>query len=215
MDSDQLSNFTNYVDKGGIVFVILLFFSIVSISIIILKIIQFRFIYKVDFDSLRSEISLSKSTFDFFKNNNYLEETNNPLLQILNDSREILLKNNKDENNKSKQITSLVFKHTKKLEKYLPSLEIIAQVSPLLGLLGTVIGMISSFNQLELGGSLVDPAVLAGGIWTALLTTAIGLIVAIPALISHYFFEKKISNIYQDIDSLLILLNNNENNDNR
>ena len=104
MDSDQLSNFTNYVDKGGIIFVILLFLSIVSISIIILKIIQFRFIYKVDFDSLRSEISLSKSTFDFFKNNNYLEETNNPLLQILNDSREILLKNNKDENNKSKQI---------------------------------------------------------------------------------------------------------------
>ena len=62
----------------------------------------------------------------------------------------------------------------------------------MIGLLGTVIGMIDSFNKLELGGSLVDPAILAGGIWTALLTTAMGLIVAIPALISHYFFDRKI-----------------------
>ena len=78
-------------------------------------------------------------------------------------------------------------------QKFLPSLEIIAQVSPLIGLLGTVVGMIDSFNQLELGGSVVDPSVLAGGIWTALLTTAMGLIVAIPALIFYYFFDKKIS----------------------
>ena len=86
----------------------------------------------------------------------------------------------------------LAHKQIRKIEFLLPSLEIIAQVSPLLGLLGTVIGMISSFNQLEIGGSLVDPAVLAGGIWTALLTTAVGLIVAIPSLIAHYFFEKKL-----------------------
>ena len=57
--------------------------------------------------------------------------------------------------------------------------------------------MIDSFNELELGGSLVDPSVLAGGIWTALLTTAMGLIVAIPALVSHYFLEKKLTNSMQ------------------
>jgi len=74
----------------------------------------------------------------------------------------------------------------------MPTLEIIGQVSPLIGLLGTVIGMIDSFNELELGGSLVDPSILAGGIWTALLTTAMGLIVAIPALISHYFYDRNI-----------------------
>ena len=69
-------------------------------------------------------------------------------------------------------------------------------------LLGTVIGMIDSFNELELGGSLVDPSILAGGIWTALLTTAMGLIVAIPALVSHYFFEKRISYFYSSVDNL-------------
>ena len=83
-------------------------------------------------------------------------------------------------------------KETEKMQRFMPTLEIIAQVSPLIGLLGTVIGMIDSFNELELGGSLVDPSILAGGIWTALLTTAMGLIVAIPALISHYFFDRKI-----------------------
>jgi biopolymer transport protein ExbB len=66
--------------------------------------------------------------------------------------------------------------------------------------------MIDSFNELELGGSLVDPSILAGGIWTALLTTAMGLIVAIPALISHYFFEKKLSNYMQLANAFLTKL---------
>ena len=63
--------------------------------------------------------------------------------------------------------------------------------------------MIDSFNELELGGSLVDPSILAGGIWTALLTTAMGLIVAIPALITHYFYEKKIQEIYHSLQNFL------------
>ena len=62
--------------------------------------------------------------------------------------------------------------------------------------------MIDSFNELELGGSLVDPSILAGGIWTALLTTAMGLIVAIPALVSHYFLEKKLNKHSLNIDLL-------------
>ena len=58
-------------------------------------------------------------------------------------------------------------------------------------------------DVLELGGSLVDPSILAGGIWTALLTTAMGLIVAIPALISHYFLEKEINNLHSNLDNFL------------
>ena len=57
----------------------------------------------------------------------------------------------------------------------MPTLEIIAQVSPLIGLLGTVIGMIDSFNELELGGSLVDPSILAGGIWTSITNNCDGI----------------------------------------
>lgn len=62
-------------------------------------------------------------------------------------------------------------------------LELIAMISPLLGLLGTVLGMITSFQQLALAEGAANASVLAGGIWQALLTTAAGLMVAIPAAI--------------------------------
>ncbi len=68
-----------------------------------------------------------------------------------------------------------------RLSSQLRSLDVIALSAPLLGLLGTVIGMISSFQSLEAAGGAANAAVLAGGIWTALLTTAMGLVVAIPA----------------------------------
>lgn len=80
----------------------------------------------------------------------------------------------------------------KKLGKNLRTLGIIAHISPLLGLLGTVTGMIKAFIKIqELGGS-VDAAVLAGGIWEALLTTAAGLCVAIPAIVAYHYFEGKV-----------------------
>ena len=72
------------------------------------------------------------------------------------------------------------------------ALELIANLSPLLGLLGTVLGMIQAFQKLESAGNQVDPALLSGGIWQALLTTAVGLIVAIPALIAHQWLDRRI-----------------------
>jgi len=62
-------------------------------------------------------------------------------------------------------------------------LELIAMISPLLGLLGTVLGMIQSFQELELAQGSANASVLAGGIWLALLTTAAGLLTAIPAAV--------------------------------
>ncbi|MCR9158095.1 MAG: MotA/TolQ/ExbB proton channel family protein [Rhodobacteraceae bacterium] len=62
-------------------------------------------------------------------------------------------------------------------------LELVAMISPLLGLLGTVLGMIQSFQELEMAEGAANASVLAGGIWQALLTTAAGLLVAIPAAV--------------------------------
>jgi len=69
-----------------------------------------------------------------------------------------------------------------KLRSHLRGLELIGTLSPLLGLLGTVLGMITAFQQLQAAGSRVDPSALSGGIWEALLTTAVGLAVAIPTV---------------------------------
>ena len=78
------------------------------------------------------------------------------------------------------------------LEKHLRGLSVIAQSAPLLGLLGTVLGMIEAFIRIEEVGGEVNVSTLAGGIWEALLTTAFGLIVAIPALFFYHFFETKV-----------------------
>lgn len=76
--------------------------------------------------------------------------------------------------------------------RYLNSLDTVAMVAPMLGLLGTVSGMVTTFQKVaELQGQ-VNPSVLASGIWEALLTTAFGLLVAIPALIGYRYFKSRL-----------------------
>lgn len=79
-------------------------------------------------------------------------------------------------------------------------LELIATIAPLLGLLGTVLGMIAAFRALEETGNRADPAVLAGGIWEALLTTAAGMAVAIPAAMALSWFEGVIARLEADME---------------
>ncbi|MBB34944.1 MAG: flagellar motor protein MotA [Hirschia sp.] len=78
------------------------------------------------------------------------------------------------------------------LKSQLSILDLIGSLSPLLGLLGTVLGMIEAFRAMEAAGRNVDPAILSGGIWAALLTTAAGLIVAIPVVAVSSWFERAI-----------------------
>ena len=78
------------------------------------------------------------------------------------------------------------------LKASLRVIEATSQLSPLLGLFGTVIGMMGAFQTLQSAGADADPAALAGGIWVALITTAVGLAVAIPASFALYWFEGRI-----------------------
>jgi len=90
-----------------------------------------------------------------------------------------------------------------RLRDWMRPLEVIAAIAPLLGLFGTVLGMIAAFAQLEAAGSRVDPAVLSGGIWEALLTTAFGLAVAIPTLAAVNWFDRRIERSAQATESAL------------
>lgn len=74
-------------------------------------------------------------------------------------------------------------------EKHLRVLSVIGSTSTLLGLLGTVTGMVQTFMTIEKAGGMADVTVLAGGIWEALLTTVAGLCVAIPTLVCFHYFE--------------------------
>lgn len=87
------------------------------------------------------------------------------------------------------------------LERFLAALGTIAMISPLLGLLGTVWGLIVVFDQIMTTG-LGQPSDLAGGIAQALITTAVGLAVAIPAVIFHRFFQRKVSVLVSQMESV-------------
>ncbi|WP_106746425.1 MotA/TolQ/ExbB proton channel family protein [Yoonia maritima] len=78
-----------------------------------------------------------------------------------------------------------------KLERGFRFLDNVAQLAPLLGLFGTVLGMISAFQSLQDAGNQVDPSILAGGIWVALMTTAVGLAVAMPTSLVLSWFEQR------------------------
>jgi biopolymer transport protein ExbB len=81
----------------------------------------------------------------------------------------------------------------RRLTRNLHVLELTGRMSPLLGLLGTVLGMVEAFKRVASAQGSVDPSLLAGGIWEALITTVAGLCVAIPALVMHHFFEDRMA----------------------
>lgn len=91
------------------------------------------------------------------------------------------------------------------MERFVPALGTISTVAPLLGLLGTVFGMIEIFNDVMLTGS-GNPNELAGGIGVALITTAGGLCVAIPAMVSHRFFLRRLDGLVVNMEQESIKL---------
>ena len=97
------------------------------------------------------------------------------------------------------------------LESYIGWLGIIAGIAPLLGLFGTVVGIIQAFIQLAAGGAVTDPTsfmLLADGIYKALITTAAGLFVGIPALVMYEYFRMKIADLMRDMDKVSVSLLN-------
>ena len=91
------------------------------------------------------------------------------------------------------------------LERYLDTLGTVAAISPLLGLLGTVIGMVKVFAAITTHG-VGNPTVLAGGISEALITTAAGLTVAIPALIGYRYYRNRVDTLVVDMEKEVIKL---------
>ena len=91
------------------------------------------------------------------------------------------------------------------LERYLETLGTIAAISPLLGLLGTVLGMVEVFTEITTQG-VGNPTALAGGIATALITTAAGLTVAIPALIGYRYYRNRVDTLVVEMEKEAIKL---------
>ena len=189
-DWGRLQPFADLVEAGGAIIVILALISVAALAIILLKIVQFtvlrigdrKFIGEVAQMLRRGE---DQAALDF------LVKHPGVVARVMETAvRGKILSG--DEEHVREEVTRVAQVKLDGLERGLAPLSLIATISPLLGLLGTVLGMIAAFQQLETAGDRVDPAILSGGIWEALLTTAAGLTVAIPAAAFFTWFQRAV-----------------------
>lgn len=170
--------------KGGPIMVPLIICSIISIAVIIERYFFFR---RTD----NNNFKLFKKISRFIEEEKYTEAIRDlkgergPVARIM--ATALTYRSNSNINFKE-YIQNTGDQEVAKMEKNLTVLEVIATISPLLGLLGTVLGIIDSFDILSLTGGTANPAQLSSGIARALLTTAAGLFIAIPSTIFYTHF---------------------------
>ncbi len=125
------------------------------------------------------------------------DETDVPVARILKAG---ILKYNRTKEDIREAIQDAGNLEIPRLERYLPALGTCATIAPLLGLLGTVQGMIKAFAQIQNKQGLVNPSDLADGIGNALVTTAAGLTVAIPALVIYNYYMTRVENMVLEME---------------
>ncbi|NQY41583.1 MAG: MotA/TolQ/ExbB proton channel family protein [Henriciella sp.] len=182
MDS-LFSPFLALYEMGGPVLMLLLAVSIFTLTVILLKGWQFRNARVNKGQQIRQAIA-SWDRGQHEKALSEIEASRHFLAPVI-----ALGMQERGGVGLNKRLESEAEQNLMPMERGFRILDMVAQLAPLLGLLGTVIGMIEAFQALQDAGSQVDPAALAGGIWVALLTTAAGLTVAMPTSVALSWFE--------------------------
>ena len=177
-----------FLSKGGILVGPILICSVLALAIFLERIIQFS--------RLRSRgagLAEKVSRHLDAKNETAAREdsrnSDSPMGRVLAQAMEV-----KDQDRETLEtvIVHATEEEVRDLSRYLQALATIANIAPLLGLLGTVIGMIKAFMVIQQMGGKVNAAVLAGGIWEAMLTTALGLSVALPTMVAHSYLVAQV-----------------------
>ncbi|MBU2090995.1 MAG: MotA/TolQ/ExbB proton channel family protein [Alphaproteobacteria bacterium] len=186
------------IHAGGPVVIILLVLSVIALTIIVLKLFQFAAIRIGSRRFVDRAIGLYR-TGRPAEALSVLNGQRNPIAEVMSVAIDGL-RHRVDADIVREEAGRIGISRIEGLRSYLRGLEVIASLSPLLGLFGTVLGMIDAFRQMEGAGSNVDPSILSGGIWVALLTTAVGLAVAIPAVAALNWLERTIERLAQDME---------------
>lgn len=174
---------------GGPVVAILVGMSVVALTITVLKLWQFSAMRATRLSSVSRSVKLKR-------NGKSLEALacvqgdKNPVAQTLAAALRGHIRGDLENTDIRAEAERVGTRWIETMRSYLRPLEVIASLAPLLGLFGTVLGMITAFQQMEAAGNQVNPSVLSGGIWEALLTTAVGLAVAIPTVAIFNWLER-------------------------
>ncbi len=181
--------------KGGFMMWPILIGSLIGLSIIIDRVIYLRNKRRENL-FLLTELNKIKGEKNIKKVKEVISERNCPISRILKAGIENI---NRPIEEKSPIVERAGSGQVVDMEKNLSMLGLIGHIEPLMGLLGTVSGMIKCFMTIQRTGGQVEPVMLAGGIWEALITTAAGLTVAIPIIFAHHLLELKVDNITSDM----------------
>lgn len=175
----QVPDLKNRIEQGGLVGYVILFIGLIGILISLERL----FVLVLTGRKVKQQLKTKNPG-------------NNPLGRIM----QVYLKNpNVDTETLGLKLDEAVLKEMPKIQRGLSMLALLAAVSPLLGLLGTVTGIIETFQSITLYGT-GDPRVMSGGISQALVTTVMGLLVAIPLLLFHSLLSSKSNTLVQVLD---------------
>jgi biopolymer transport protein ExbB len=175
----QVPDLKNRIEQGGLVGYVILFIGVVGLLISIERLIVLTLTNRKVQKQLKSK-----------------KPADNPLGRIM----QVYEKNpDVDTETLGLKLDEAILKEMPKIQRGLAALALLAAISPLLGLLGTVTGIIETFQSITLYGT-GDPRVMSGGISQALVTTVMGLLVAIPLLLFHSFLSSKSNTLVQILD---------------
>lgn len=184
--------------SGGPIVWLLIVLSVCSLALIVIKIIQLRDVMAGD--GGRAAAFEKWSEGDKVAALKSLRRDSRPADRILRLAMQGLM------NQRTRSVLNAELEwrgndEVSQMQRHIRLLELIAMISPLLGLLGTVLGMIQSFQELALADGAANASLLAAGIWQALLTTAAGLVVAIPAAIAATLLSERVERATQRIEA--------------
>jgi len=180
-------NFSEQIAEGGAAIIIIIALSILALAVTIERAMHFRKKFIVPEALLQRVIPLWHAG-EFIQLQTMLAQENNTLARIISYMVTHRQQSFSIVSNGAGDIASMELRHHQQ-KAY--ALAIVATVAPIVGLLGTVIGMIEAFHVIAFSEGMGNPALLAGGISKALINTASGLSIALPALGLHHFFKNR------------------------
>ncbi len=187
------------VQKGGPMMYLIILSSILAFGVVIDRIYN---LYKarIDADKFMDGITAILKRNKIIESIEMCNNTPGPIAHIVKAG---ILKHDRSKPEIKEAVEEAAQLEIPRLEKHLPILATIAHITPLLGLLGTVTGMIRSFQVIQMKAlalAPVNPGDLAGGIWEALLATVAGLAVAIPTYVAYNYLTSQIDNLVYDME---------------
>lgn len=186
-----MSPLERFFVAGGPIIIILTVLAVIALGVAIVKLVQFYRI-GVGRNSFVADV-VKKLRGDHWRASlDVLEPKPNPVAVVMAAAVRGKADAAMDDQVVREEVTRVAQAQLDAMERGLALLSLIATIAPLIGLLGTVLGMIEAFQQMEGVGDRIEPAVLAGGIWEALLTTAAGLSVAIPAAVLFTWLQRAV-----------------------